>query len=107
MIKKFLQCRNIDERVKFLADTVISDWSEQDLTIVINTMGSKEDGLKDKAAKLTAIGKHLADYKHEVELKNEMDCSELDNTTFVETADTLFEPESVIEVINTALKKDE
>lgn len=107
MIREFLECRNTTERVKFLADSTISDWSENDLDTVLNTMGIPSVGLADKAAKLTAIGRHLADFRHEVEEKSEMDCSRLDQETYKDTGETLFEPESVSKTISAVLGQND
>lgn len=103
MIREFLKCCNTTERVKFLTDSTISDWSENDLDTVLNTMGIPSVGLADKAAKLTAIGKHLAAFRHEVEEKSEMDCSRLDQETYTDAGETLFEPGSVSKTVNAVL----
>lgn len=39
MVKEFLKCNSIRERIQFLADTVLKDWDASELDTVMDIMG--------------------------------------------------------------------
>ena len=85
MVKEFLKCNSIRERIQFLADTVLKDWDASELDTVM------------------AIEKYLADYKHEVEMRGGVDGSKVDSIPAKDQASTLFEGPSEAEVVSKML----
>ena len=91
MIKKFLACTTIRERIDLLSNTFMDNWSEQDLNIIMSALNMNPEDYADKAGKISAIEQYLADYKKHVEQQATMDCSKMDETPVKESEDTLFE----------------
>ena len=69
MVKEFLKCNSIRERIQFLANTVLKDWDASELDTVMDIMGLSKEGMEAPEDKISAIEKYLADYKHEVEMR--------------------------------------
>ena len=101
MIKKFLECTTIRERIDMLSNTVIDDWTEQDLNIILSALGLETDSIAAWADKISAIEKYLADYKHKVEMESTMNCGKIDSTPARDEGQTLYKEKSLID----ALKK--
>lgn len=103
MIKKFLQCSTTRERIELLSSTVLKDWSDQDLDYVIEALGLEKKENEATIDKVTRIEKYLADYKHDVEQRSDMDCEEMDQTPQKETEDTLYEEKGLGHVLAHAM----
>ena len=91
MVKEFLKCNSIRERIQFLADTVLKDWDASELDTVMDIMGLSREGMEAPEDKISAIEKYLADYKHEVEMRGGVDGSKVDSIPAKDQASTLFE----------------
>lgn len=102
MIKKFLACTTVRERLDLLSNTVMDNWSDQDLGIILSAFNMKPEGYASKAEKITAIEKYLADYKHKVENEANMDCSVIDSTPAKECGTTLYEDKSLVDAVKRA-----
>ena len=85
MVKEFLKCNSIRERIQFLANTVLKDWDASELDTVM------------------AIEKYLADYKHEVEMRGGIDGARVDGIPAKDQGSTLFEGPSEAEVVSKML----
>lgn len=105
MIKKFLQCTTIRERIDMLSNTVLGDWSDQDLNIILSALGFEADSYAAKGDKISAIEKYLADYKHKVELESTMNCEQIDNTPARDAGATLYEEKGLAGVLKKVLDK--
>ena len=46
MVKEFLKCNSIRERIQFLADTVLKDWDASELDTVMDIMGLSREGME-------------------------------------------------------------
>ena len=42
MVKEFLKCNSIRERIRFLANTVLKDWDASELDTVMDIMGDRK-----------------------------------------------------------------
>lgn len=103
MIKEFLKCATLNERIEFLTNTVMSDWSVSDLRTVMNILGVESDS-QEPGAMISAIEKHLADYKHKVMDSIKMDCSKIDSMKVKETGNTLYNEEGVANMLNNVVE---
>lgn len=106
MIRKFLQCTTIRERIEMLTNTVLQDWSDQDLGIILSAFNLNPEDYAGKEDKIAAIEKYLADYKHSVEQKDTMDCEQMDNTTFLESDKTLYSEKGIINLVHNVLRNN-
>lgn len=104
MIKKFLACNTVRERLDLLSNTVMDNWSNQDLGIILSAFNMKPEDYVSKAEKIAAIEKYLADYKHQVENEATMDCSVIDSTPAKECGATLYEDKSLLSAVKQAFK---
>ena len=95
MIKRFLQCTSIRERIDLLSSTVLSDWNDQDLDVILKAFNISPESFADKVDKIGAIEKYLADYKHEVENKATMNCKEIDEAVSRDAGETLYEEKGI------------
>lgn len=107
MIRKFLQCSTTRERINLLCSTVLKDWSDQDLDYVLDALdlGRKEN--ETQIDKVARIEKYLADYKHEVEQKNALDCKDMDSVPRKDAGMTLFGEKGIGDVMVRAKKQEE
>ena len=103
MVKEFLKCNSIRERIQFLANTVLKDWDDGELDTVMDIMGLSREGMEAPEDKISAIEKYLADYKHEVEMRGSIDGSRVDSIPAKDQGSTLFEGPSEAEVVNKML----
>ena len=103
MVKEFLKCNSIRERIQFLANTVLKDWDASELDTVMDIMGLSKEGMEAPEDKISAIEKYLADYKHEVERRGGVDGSKVDSIPAKDQASTLFEGPSEAEVVSKML----
>lgn len=103
MVKEFLKCNSIRERIQFLANTVLKDWDASELDTVMDIMGLSKEGMEAPEDKISAIEKYLADYKHEVEMRGGIDGSRVDGIPAKDQGSTLFEGPSEAEVVNKML----
>ena len=103
MVKEFLKCNSIRERIQFLANTVLKDWDASELDTVMDIMGLSKEGMEAPEDKISAIEKYLADYKHEVEMRGGIDGSRVDGIPAKDQGSTLFEGPSVAEVVSKML----
>ena len=46
MVKEFLKCNSIRERIQFLANTVLKDWDASELDTVMDIMGLSKEGME-------------------------------------------------------------
>ena len=99
MVKEFLKCNSIRERIQFLANTVLKDWDASELDI----MGLSKEGMEAPEDKISAIEKYLADYKHEVEMRGGIDGARVDGIPAKDQGSTLFEGPSEAEVVSKML----
>lgn len=95
MIKQFLACKTVNERINFLTSTVMDEWSEQDLNIILCSFNFKPDDFKSKEDKVAAVEKHLADYKHQVEKQSVMRCQEIDKMAVKDLGETLYQEKGI------------
>lgn len=93
MLKKFLACSSVRERINFLMDTAAEEWTTGELDVVLNTVGVVLSTDASNEEKIAAVQKHLSDYKHEVEEHGEMDCEKVDSTVVREDGETLMDTE--------------
>lgn len=100
MIKKFLACNTVRERIDLLSNTVMDSWTDQDLNIILSAFNMNPENYGAKEDKIAAIEKHLADYKHEVENEATMDCSRIDSMPAKEEVPTLYEEKGLSAVVN-------
>lgn len=100
MIKKFLQCTSVRERIELLSSTVLSDWSDQDLNYVLSALDLPNSEKDSKADKISMIEKYLADYKKQVEQQGSMNCKTIDSTTARDEGQTLYEEKGAVEVLS-------
>ena len=107
MVKEFLKCNSIRERIQFLANTVLKDWDASELDTVMDIMGLSKEGMEAPEDKISAIEKYLADYKHEVEMRGGIDGSRVDGIPAKDQGSTLFEGPSEAEVVSMAEKLPE
>lgn len=91
MIKKFLACTTIRERIDLLSNTFMDSWSEQDLNIILSAFNMNAEDYAGKAEKISAIEQYLASYKKQVEQKATMNCSKMDSTPAKEYGETLYQ----------------
>ena len=99
MIKKFLACKTVRERLDLLSNTVMDSWTDQDLNIILSAFNINSRDYAAKEDKITAIEKHLADYKHEVENEGIMDCSRMDSMAVEENESTLYVEKGLTEIL--------
>ena len=105
MIKKFLQCATIRERIDMLSNTVLGDWSDQDLNIILSSLGFETESYAAKDDKISAIEKYLADYKREVERENTMNCEQIDSTPARDAGATLYEEKGLGGILKKAINR--
>lgn len=103
MVKEFLKCTTIRERIRFLSGTVLKDWDSRELDTVMDIMGLSREGIEAPEDKISAIEKYLADYKHEVEQKGNLNGAAVDGIQVKDEGNTLFEGPTEVEVINKML----
>ncbi len=103
MVKEFLKCNSIRERIQFLANTVLKDWDASELDTVMDIMGLSKEGMEAPEDKISAIEKYLADYKHEVEMRGGIDGARVDGIPAKDQGSTLFEGPSEAEVVSKML----
>ena len=103
MVKEFLKCSTIRERIQFLSGTVLKDWDPGELDTVMDIMGLLKEGMEAPEDKVSAIEKYLADYKREVEMKGSIDGARVDAIPARDEGSTLFEKPSETEVVNNLL----
>lgn len=103
MVKEFLACTSIRERIEFLSKTVLKDWEPKELDTVMDIMGLSKEGIDTSEDKIAAIEKYLADYKHNVEMKGVVDGERVDRIQVKDQGETLFESPSVHEAVNYAI----
>ena len=103
MVKEFLKCNSIRERIQFLANTVLKDWVASELDTVMDIMGLSKEGMEAPEDKISAIEKYLADYKHEVEMRGGIDGARVDGIPAKDQGSTLFEGPSEAEVVSKML----
>ena len=106
MIRKFLACTTIRERIEFLSNTVLADWTDQDLNVILSAFNLDPASFADKAAKVSAIEQYLANYKHQVEQSTDLDCEKLDQQITRDEGKTLYEHQPVIDVLQNAMSVD-
>lgn len=99
MIKKFLACNTVRERLDLLSNTVMDNWTDQDLGIILSAFNMDSEDYSSKEDKITAIEKYLADYKHEVENEATMNCGGIDSIPSKEQGTTLYEEPGLAGVI--------
>lgn len=99
MIKKFLACNTVRERLDLLSNTVMGNWTDQDLGIILNAFNMNAEDYASKEDKITAIEKYLADYKHEVENESVMNCGDIDSIPAREEGVTLYEDKGLVGVV--------
>lgn len=103
MIKKFLQCTSIRERIDLLSSTVLSDWSDQDLNYVLSALNLPNNEKDSKGDKISMIEKYLADYKKQVEQQGSMDCKAIDSVPARDEGETLYQEKGAAEVLSRAI----
>lgn len=103
MVKEFLACTSIRERIEFLSKTVLKDWEPRELDTVMDIMGLSKEGMDAAGDKIAAIEKYLADYKHDVEMNGVVDGDKVDRIQVKEQGQTLFESPSVHDAVNYAM----
>lgn len=59
MIRKFIQCKSAEERLKVLSETKEQDWSEENLNTIMEIIGIREDEELNKEQKWSKILCHL------------------------------------------------
>lgn len=59
MIRKFIQCKSAEERLKTLSETKESDWSEDALNTIIEILGIQSEEELSKEQKWSEILCHL------------------------------------------------
>ncbi len=99
MIKKFLACNTVRERLDLLSNTVMDSWTDQDLDIILSAFNMDAQDYADKEDKITAIEKHLADYKHEIENEATMNCERIDSLAVKEKEGTLYEEKGLVGIL--------
>lgn len=103
MVKAFLKCNTIRERIQFLSSTVLKDWDSRELDTVMDIMGLSREGMEAPEDKVSAIEKYLADYKRKVEMEGSVDGARVDAVPAKDEGSTLFEKPSETEVVNNLL----
>ena len=58
MIKKFLACNTVRERLDLLSNTVRDNWTDQDRGIILNVFNMNAEDYASKEDKITAIEKY-------------------------------------------------
>lgn len=78
MLREFIKCASTADRVKMLENTVLSDWTDEELDTILHIMGAKEEcaGLS-KEDKVAAIARKLSTSK-EIEKKVTMAFEQID-----------------------------
>ena len=95
MVKEFLKCNSIRERIQFLADTVLKDWDASELDTVMDIMGLSKEGMEAPEDKISAI--------ENTWLRGGVDGSKVDSIPAKDQASTLFEGPSEAEVVSKML----
>lgn len=73
MLREFIRCASTADRVKMLENTVLDDWTGEELDTILEIMGAKEEcSHMSKEDKVAAIAKKLSSSK-EVEHNVGMD----------------------------------
>ena len=72
MVKEFLKCNSIRERIQFLANTVLKDWDASELDTVMDIMGLSKEGMEAPEDKISAIEKYLELKKKETENREDI-----------------------------------
>lgn len=103
MIKKFLACNTVRERLDLLSNTVMDSWTNQDLDIILSAFNMNSQDYAAKEDKITAIEKYLADYKHEVENEATMNCGRIDSMSVEEKEATLYEEKGLAGILVNAI----
>lgn len=114
MLRKFIQCKNVEERAALIQSTSVEDWSDEELKVVMEIVGLKAEDAKDKKSMIDAVCEKLSSNAKE-EMPDEFlkhlreEADKIDDTISEKEADVLlmsFKKATDVKFMSEAFKKD-